>query len=461
MVDPKNEYDSAAYIAFDLKTGQLIAYEASLGNWEVGKKATDEYILQRAEQAVQEVFGTEKRKMTGEPQLAPLTESQESELPDDPYSVYRSVYYPGLLNGLEVRGSDHGILVNMDLAGHLIGITYRQLELDGAKVPDPKTALTPEAAKKKYFTPERLDLGYVQGGADSKPGIQYVLRNSPMLDATTGKEIDPWRATEVEESKRDLAKIKNITIKPKAKSLIAKSEEEARKIASGMFGVDTEKDYTYHSEQADGNYVTHTWTNDYSDYVSLAIDTTTNQVIDGELWEEWSEDEANLTTEEALKKAIAFIEPYALSSSAALQVETFEPRKLAPLADWMKELDKSLGYGEEKPSQVYAFNFNELHGDMPVLDRYYWVVVDGKSGKVVQFSTTLPMKEAAFPEAKLAVTEEQAAELFAEKLPLRLSYIWPAYYGAKAPSLVLVYTIDGSEGWPYVDAVNRTFNWDK
>ncbi|MGG4440849.1 hypothetical protein [Brevibacillus fortis] len=56
----------------------------------------------------------------------------------------------------------------------------------GVKVPDPKTALTPEAVKKQYFTPEHLELGYVLEGKDAKPGMQYAWINPPYIDAVNG-----------------------------------------------------------------------------------------------------------------------------------------------------------------------------------------------------------------------------------------------------------------------------------
>ncbi|MFP3422206.1 hypothetical protein R0K19_22830, partial [Bacillus sp. SIMBA_161] len=90
----------------------------------------------------------------------------------------------------------------------------------------------------------------------------------------------------------------------------------------------------------------------------------------------------------------------------------YDPVNPAPLADWMKEIDKEMGVEEEGPGHIYGFSFNELHKNTPVLDRYYWVLVDSKNGKIVQFSTTLPMKDATFSEPKVAVTEQQAAESF-------------------------------------------------
>ncbi|GED68044.1 hypothetical protein BRE01_17460 [Brevibacillus reuszeri] len=461
-LDPKRNGDYA-FFTFDLKTGNLVSYEAYLTSWRTAQKATDDTILKKVEQAVVEVWGADKRKTMGNPSLSAYEEEEAGDEMRELLIGSRTVFYPVLLNGLEIDGGNFGIGFSTDLAGHIEEINVREANLKDVKVPDVKTALTPEAVKKQYFNTAAFDLGYVQDGKDGKPGMHYVLRYAPIFDATSGKLVDEWLGTEIaDDTKRKEANFKNITLKPQAKSLAVKGEADARKLAASMFGMDMKEDDWYLSQEQDDQSVTYSFSNDDSDSVSLTVDAATGLVTDANHWEQEVESKTVLSKEETLKKAISFIEPYAVSTSSNVQVEIYDPVKSAPLADWMKKIDKEMGVEEEEePGHIYGFSFNELHKNTPILDRYYWVLVDSKNGKIVQFSTTLPMKDATFPEPKVAVTEPQAVESFVKNLPLKQSYIWPTYYGTKGPELKLIYTIDTSKGWPYVDAVDGTLNWDE
>ena len=459
-LDPKSE-ESYAFFTFDLKTGNLISYEAYLSNWRTEQRVTEDATLKKVEQAVVEVFGADKRKTLGEPSLSVYDEGSGDEMRELLIGS-RMVSYPALLNGLEINGSNFGIEFSTDLAGHIEEINVREANLKDVKVPDVKTALTPEAVKKQYFTTSAFDLGYVQDGKDGEPGMHYVLRYAPTYDAMSGKLIDEWLGTEIaDDTKRKDANLKKITLKPQAKSLSVKGEEDVRKLVVSMFGIDVKADDWYFSQESDEESVTYSFSNDNSDSISVTVDAVTGLVTDASHWEEKVESKTVLSKEEALKKAISFIEPYAVSTSSNVQVEIYDPVNPAPLADWMKEIDKEMGVEEEGPGYIYGFSFNELHKNTPVLDRYYWVLVDSKNGKIVKFSTTLPMKDTTFPEPKVAVTEQQAAESFVKNLPLKQSYVWPSYYGTKGPELKLIYTFDTSKGWPYVDAMDGTLNFDE
>ncbi|MED1945333.1 MULTISPECIES: YcdB/YcdC domain-containing protein [Brevibacillus] len=455
--------DMGATVVFDSKTGELFMYSASFPIWKQGEIATDEVILQRAEKAVLELLGADKRKQLGSPQLSDAVEEVDPEVLADPLAIYRIVYYPTLLNGLEVLGNGTGIYVATDYAGHILeaSSTSTPFNLRGVKVPDPKTALTPEALKKQYFTPERLDLGYVLEGKDAKPGMQYVWINPPYIDAVTGKQIDFIQGAEIAgDGKRNPDNLKKLTLSPKGEPLIVKSRADGEKIVASLFGVDTKEMYTqYNTGEVDDEFI-HSWSDDDGDEVSISLDASTGEVIGANNWMETKSLPVPLSKEEALKKAIAIIEPYVAKSSTEWQVEIFDPYKQPKMADWMIELNEGEGEeGEDTGIGTYTFIFHELHDGLPVFDRYYWMKVDIESGQVLKFIVNLPEKEGTLPILKQSVTEQQAAEIVAKNLPVKLSYFWPTYKGKEAPFLTLVYTIDKSKGWPYVDAVNGTLEW--
>ncbi|UED74418.1 YcdB/YcdC domain-containing protein [Brevibacillus sp. DP1.3A] len=454
--------DMSATVVFDRKTGELFMYSASLHIWKQGEIATDEIILQRAEKAVLELLGADKRKQAGSPKLSKAVKKEDPEYLTDNSTIYRSVYYPVELNGLEILGNGLGIYVSTDYAGHILGVSSELLDLKDTKVPDPKTALTPEAVKKQFFTPERLGLGYVLEGKDAKPGMQYAWMNNAYIDAVTGKQIDFMQGTEIAgDGKRNPANLKKLTLSPKGEPLIVKSRADGEKVVAGLFDVDTKVMFTeYITEEVDGEFI-HSWSDEFGyEDVSISVDASTGAVTSADIFMETKSLPVPLSKEEALKKAISFIEPYVAKSSTEWQVEIFDPYKQPKLADWMIELNEGEGKEEEDTGTgTYTFMFYELHDGLPVFDRYYWMMVDIESGQVFTFIANLPEKEGTLPILKPSVTEQQAAEIVAKNLPVKLSYFWPTYNGKQAPFLTLVYTVDKSKGWPYVDAVNGKLEW--
>ncbi|MED1785207.1 hypothetical protein P4V43_25635 [Brevibacillus fortis] len=454
--------DMSAIVVFDSKTGELFMYSASVHIWKQGEIATDEVILQRAEKAVLELLGADKRKQAGSPQLSKAVKEEDPEDLTDNSARYRSIYYPVVLNGLEIVGNRTGIYVSTDYAGHILGVSSELLDLKETKVPDPKTALTPEAVKKQFFTPESLDLGYMLEGKDAKPGMQYVWMNNAYIDAVTGKQIDSIQGTEIAgDGKRNPANLKKLTLSPKGEPLIVKSRADGEKLVASLFDVDTKVMFTeYNTGEFDGEFI-HSWSDEFGhEEVSISVDASTGEVTGANFSMETKSLPVPLSKEEALKKAISFIEPYVAKSSTEWQVEIFDPYKQPKLADWMIELNEGEGEKEEDTGTgTYTFIFYELHDGLPVFDRYYWMMVDIESGQVWTFIANLPEKEGTLPILKPSVTEQQAAEIVAKNLPVKLSYFWPAYNGKQAPFLTLVYTVDKSKGWAYVDAVNGTLEW--
>ncbi|MGG4492705.1 YcdB/YcdC domain-containing protein [Brevibacillus reuszeri] len=464
MEDPKNP-ESYASLEFDLGTGLLMGYQVPIQEAASGKRETYEFIQQRVDQLVMEIYGSEKRKMIGEPHYY----SDEQDEQDDPidseftFHVSTEVFYPYLVNGLDLEGTDYGLLIQTEADGDIISISLNIPNLQGTNVPDPKGVLKQDVIKKQYFTPSSFDLGYFREGYAGTPELLYVLRSLPVFDATTGKAIDSMNGAVIEDNRRNSVNNKKITLTPQARPLIVNNELDASKILFTMFGVDTKEDYARYYKHEYRDELEYHWSNEFPNFGSsgVSVNPTTGQLISAGVVTQSPEIPVNLTRDEALKKAISFLEPYALTTSATMRVEIDERVRPIQLTNWMKEVEKKEKGDDKDLEQIYNFTFYELHNNVPVFNHYYNVNVNGASGKVEHFRTSLPMKEIALPDVKLAATEQQASEFFIKNVPLRLSYRWPTYYGVKGPELKLVYTLDDSKGWPYVDALSGTLKWDE
>ncbi|MED1785208.1 hypothetical protein P4V43_25640 [Brevibacillus fortis] len=447
MHHPDNIHQDA-YIVFDRNSGEMVDFEAATIIWDQTEKATDEAILKKADKAVEELLGAKKRSMTDAPQLSTIVEDSIE---------FRNVYYPILLNGLEIEGMRFGIDVDMDSAGHLIGISYQPLDLKGIQVGDPKKAVAKETIQKQIFTPERIQHGYVWEGSEGKPGLAYKLRTSPVFDALTGKQIvDGW-GEENGEGKLNAADLKNISLKPQAKPFIEKNATDTQ-ILERLFGIDTKKTYsTYRKEEQDG-IINHYWANYVEvNYASVVVDQLSGEIGGYLNWTHIPNLPAPLTKEQSLQKAIAFLEPYA--KTADWQVEMYERVKPdEPLAFAMNpNQDKT--QEKEKSAEQYGFLFFEKQNGIPVMEYSYGVVIEPKKGQVAEFLASVPTEARKYPVLKSSVTGQQVAEIFAKHVPVKLTYIWPTSSDYDAP--ILAYKLDTSKGWPTVDAVNGSFTWDE
>ncbi|WP_429843405.1 hypothetical protein [Brevibacillus sp. FIR094] len=452
MHHPDNIHEDA-YILFDRESGEMVGYEAATINWDQTEKATDEAILKKADKAVEELLGSKKRSMTDAPQLSTFVEEQEDSI------EFRNVYYPILLKGLEVEGMRFGIDIDLDSAGHLIGVSFEPLDLKGVQVADPKKAVAKEAIQKQIFTPDRIQHGYVWEGSEGKPGIAYKLRTSPVFDAMTGKQIvDGW-GEENGEGKLNAADLKNISLKPQAKPFIEKNATDTQ-ILERLLGIDTKKTYsTYRKEEQDG-IINHYWANYVEvNYASVVEDKMTGEIGGYLNWTHIADLPAPLTKEQSLQKAISFLEPYAKKSE--WQVEMYERIKPEdPLAlKILSNKDNKQETEEKKSIEQYGFLFFEKQNGIPVMEYSYGVVIDPIKGQVAEFLASVPAEDRKYPVLKPSVTDQQVAEIFAQNVPVRLTYIWPRSGEKNAP--ILVYKLDTSKGWPTVDAVNGSFTWDE
>ncbi|NRR04551.1 hypothetical protein HP570_20260 [Brevibacillus sp. RS1.1] len=428
-----DDTEMSAYLLFDRQSGELLGYEASPFIWEENEKVTDEAIVQKAEKAVQELFGEKKRKMTDAPQLS-KTVYDEEEL-----FIYPNVYFPILLNGLEIDEARYGIEVEMDSGGHLLGLSFQPLDLTGIQVADPKKAVTKEEIRKQIFTPERLRYGYVWEGTDGKPGIEYTMRTAPVFDALTGKQIEmEWGADEGD-GKLHTSDIKDISLKPQGKPFIAKDATD-QQILENLFEVDTKKLYTTYRKDEQQGEITYDWSNPIDfNRASIMVNKVTGDIGGYVNLAHIENLSVPLTKEQSLQKAITFLEPHAKK------------------AEWQVEMYEEIKKEDKKSVEQYGFLFFEKQNGIPLMEYSYGVAIDPNKGQVVEFVASVPAEDRKYPVLKPSVTAQQAADIVSKQVPVKLTYIWPRSGEKNAP--ILVYKLDTSKGWPTVDAVNGSFKW--
>ncbi|OPX87835.1 MAG: hypothetical protein A4E53_02333 [Pelotomaculum sp. PtaB.Bin104] len=109
----------------------------------------------------------------------------------------------------------------------------------------------------------------------------------------------------------------------------------------------------------------------------------------------------------------------------------------------------------ERPWPSFHFTFTYTHQGIPVSDRLYVIAVDGLTGKVTAFHDGSISSPVVLPDSENIVTAEAAKAEFLknQQLPLRLVYLWPEYFGQKAPKPLLVYMPEYSYGGKYIDAL--------
>ncbi|MDD4239090.1 MAG: hypothetical protein PHT62_11140 [Desulfotomaculaceae bacterium] len=104
------------------------------------------------------------------------------------------------------------------------------------------------------------------------------------------------------------------------------------------------------------------------------------------------------------------------------------------------------------PHPEYNFTFTCMHQGILVSDRGYSVTVDGPTGGITAFYDRNSSSSVTLPDSKNVVTTEAAKAEFLKSHPLRLVYLWPEYFGQKAPKPFLVYMPDYGASMEYIDA---------
>ncbi|WP_047153440.1 YcdB/YcdC domain-containing protein [Aneurinibacillus tyrosinisolvens] len=476
---------SNASLEFDSRTGALLRFDLQSFEWTSDKYPSRSLTLEAADKFLSQWFGTEGRKQFGEPESNGSGASTTYN--DDGTKITwasRHVQFPLLLNGLPVVG-DIGPRVDVDAFGHVVSYQYKPIDLSKIVVPKPDSAKPVEDIKRMVTTADSISLNYIEAQPEkygppntevkTKSVLQYNSSLYPYLHPQTGKLVDMMSGEEAVNQSKPRVFEKNVTLQPKGQPLLARSEKEAKEIIETLFdanGLASKlqlQEEIMHEDQKNSPYQMYQFsTEDHRTYAFMNVDKKTGQVRNASLQlnngDESQPKAAKVTKEQAFTTALAFLETYAGPTAGQLKWidYTWEPERL-PV--WVDKSKLPQGMSPEEPAE-YFFSFNELYQDIPVLDRSYQVSINKQTGKVVAFSLAAPKEKLNLPDSKNIVTKEQAIESFLKNEPLKLQYLWPAYFDQMAPAPVLVYGRNFKEGHGYVDAITGEyvlipFAWDE
>lgn len=458
-----------AHLTFDSANGELLSFNINNPQWASDQLPAPALAKEKAAQFVQILLGAQVKDY----QPAASISFSGSGMADDKGNqitwASAEVQYNRLINGVPLLNS--GFRVGVDVFGHITGFQReKEAVLDPAKFPVPSRAVTPAAAEKafsgllemnlQYFARHPMKLAvFSQGKGETRPVLMYAPSFLAPIDALTGKPLADFM-DKTGQSKR-------LTLQGEGGQLTAGTPEEAAALLTKQFGVDMAglslqnvderpafsgpgmktKEYNWVSQPkpgADGRPE-----NSLMRYVHMTTVAGTGRVVGFNLQDESSRGrQATVSPEAALNTAEQFLQKHLPPGAAALQVRVY-PSGGEVMPSWV---DKSKLQAHEQPQPVFSFNFNRIYQGVPVVDSSYSIQVDALTGKIIGFNDGFSGSSVALPDNKNVVPAETAKAEFLKRHPLQLVYIWPEFFGQKAPSPALVYIPAFGSGWDYIDA---------
>ncbi len=463
-----------AHVELDAKTGTLISMHLQNPKWLKDQDISKEMAKEKAVAFVNAALGDKAKDYQVSDNV---WVGRTGYKPDHGKAVFWStanVSFERLVNGIPFGSSQFQVEVDAD--GRVVGFYWdgNNSQLDLSKFPSPSEAIKKADAEKAFLNMLNMKLQYNSQQPIEKPRLGEEPKTKPVLlyqpdydgvlDARTGKKADLG-------SSRKEQQTETIALSAQGKTLIARTADEAAKLLKEELGVDVaglklqeENDDLW---MPDRKYKQFTWRSEFPKgtddkqasenmkFVYVGIDTETGEILNFNYQDESKNGKpTTVSIADAKKKAIAFLEAHLGSSVTQIQLQdTFSYPSLDDLPSWV---DKAKLNQEEvlkhTPPRI-SFFFTGLHQGIPVIDQAYWVEIDGVSGNIVAFG--LPKKQAlqaALPDSKGIVSADEAKAQFLKEHPLRLEYIWPEYYGQKAPAPMLVYVPTFTAGISYIDA---------
>lgn len=254
----------------------------------------------------------------------------------------------------------------------------------------------------------------------------------------TGKPLDGFQ---------EQPQTSRISLAGEGRKLVARTPEEAASLLAGEVGIDMTgmnfenveerealfapevkiKEYYWRSEPQTGP----DGRPDHSKmcFLHLSAVADTGRVVGFNLQDESGRGKKAMVSREAAQEtAVQFMQRYLDKGAAELEMHVY-PLHEESIPEWV---DKSKLEGEGQRPEFH-FTFTRTHQGIPVSDRSYSVTVDGLTGRITGFYDRNGDSSVALPDGKDVVTAEAAKAEFLKSHPLRLVYLWPEYFGQKAP----------------------------
>ncbi|MCG9968918.1 DUF4901 domain-containing protein [Pelotomaculum terephthalicicum JT] len=462
-----------ANLTFKTDTGELLRFDIRNPNWASVEFPASGLAKEKAAEFARQVLGDKMEDYQMSDQIGYGSGGARDDKGNEIRWASANVQFERLINGIPFLNS--GIRVSVDAAGHVTEYytegSYKRNDSikdsgpDPAVFPDPALAVTKEAAAEIYAGLLEMKLNYVERQpmqypypilGDEEVETRPVLIYTPtpamyaFIDAVTGKPL-------AESHEQPLTS--RIRLAGEGKKLAAGTPEAAAALLAAETGIDISgmkfiregdylnsgikvKEYSWHSEPQ-------TEQGGINRFLTISTLADTGQVVGFSLYDESGRGQkGTVTRETAQETAMQFVQRYLEQGAVELVMSSFQAQEDS-IPDWV---DRSkLPDNEQRPE--FHFTFTLTHQGIPVSDRYNYVTVDGLTGRITAYSSGNGSSSVNLPDSGNVVTAEAAKAEFLKSQPLRLVYVWPEYFGQKAPKPLLVYLPDYSYGGKYIDAL--------
>ncbi|WP_232697305.1 YcdB/YcdC domain-containing protein [Brevibacillus daliensis] len=439
---------NSASVEINDKTGEILSLSISQpANQSKAEAISAEKAKQSAQEFVSEMMG--QKLATYRQEQLTIPNSQNGS---------QSVTFTRLINGIPFDNDK--IIVQVSNEEKVISVnrtTKFDQDIQSKQFPDPTKVITHEKAQKAVQKNASLSLVVNSAQAqlgdkdntvsntvdESQPVLKYVAKYIPIIDASTGKEVEGYGKRIERDSK--------YSVSGKGEIPILGNQQEAEKIIAEM-GLSTAKNtfsegtgfYQWKSE--DGKHQIVLQFDPISKKLSQ-VSTIQNKPTE-------STDEKLLREQEAIGKALSFLDNYVDSKQKNLQLYSVSTNEEA-VPDWVDQ--EKLQTAIAKPD-VYYLLFRVVDNNIPVENSAYRVSIDAKTGAITGF-TFQPLHTPVTSNLQMnrILSTDKATDQFVKNLEMELVYVWESYQDQKAPAPVLQYRLKGYDKNAYIDAYTGEF----
>lgn len=451
-----------ANLSFDAGSGELLGFNLFYPAWASEEMPSQQLARQHADAFIRQLLGDQADQY----QISGFGDSgfraSDGEGNEISWQTL-SVSYCPLVNGLPFFGGVSRVDVNV--AGRVTGYgRYDQYDrydrskrgLDLGLFPPVQEALSLTAAEQVMAEKTTMQLTYghpyVKQGS---PILAYVADSPGYINALTGEPVEMYATGQPQQEM--------VKLVGQGEEMTAYNRSEAEALTSQLLGVDLEEMYFNRSEDYNWfphdvlsvSYDWHTCTEgeppggEILRSVNLRTLADSGEIVGFHLYDNSAQDKQyTLTQEAALSTAMRFMERVLPEGDTEMRLQIWpDISETAP--DW---LDQTL-LDEGFKSQGFSFFFGRLHQGISVPYDGYSVEVSRATGEVTYYSRRDEVLPAVLLDGSLAVPAEQAKAEYLRNMPLQLVYIWPEWFGQRAPAPLLVYTTYMKTEWYFIDAL--------
>ncbi len=460
--DKKNR--SWAYLTLEPKDGIIVEYRMSNSKWESPKAPTEKAAKDKATAFLKKVL----KDFAPIYKITEVYRDEDSKDEDDEeYDKLAYVHFSRTVHDVPYEGVGADIII--DGEGRILhyNADLEGISLDESVFPDPSDAIQQKDAKAAYSKLEEMTLAYrkeqpveydrKKDEYKTKPVLKYVPTYEGPMDAVTGDEFDIINNVRPESDM--------IQLKPEGTVLTASSRQEAEALLKDLFHLDVtgwnfnqypdENDEGEDEKKSDFiHYNWYTYDDQRDEEVYMTINKETHQVTSysHEVFNYDDEESDNpsdlISKNEAKKIAIENLQKFVKKEMTEGQLNLlYAPIEEADLPDWVDK-DELPGYWKRN---MYFYSLNELYQGVPIEDSQYAIAINAETGEITDLYFNDSDDEIKLPDNKNTATPEKAEDAYLNNMSFQMIYIWPDYYGQKAPKPALLY-VAGPRYDGYIDA---------